>query len=225
VELYGDAGSFQYVAAVQNGGRNALHDFNADKAVTVWLGYRPRPWLDLSASAMRTGGLSAKDDKLSELWFGGGFFRALGAAGTTTTFRANLYELDGAVRWKRGRIAAAAGWVRFDDDDRSAGHARAMNYQFVEGVQQLTEKLYGAVRYSEIRAPKGYPLVGLGDFGDYFFGGPLTENLRRVSLGFGYRLGDPLVLKLEYSFERGRTTAGESRDREDMLAAEMALRF
>lgn len=225
VEVYGEAGGFRYVVAVQNGGRSALHDFDSDKAVTARLSYDPRSWLHLSASALRTGRLSAQNDKMSELWFGGGFFRALGAPATTTTFRANLYEADGAVRWKQGQLKAAAGWVRFDDDDRAGDHARAMRYHFVEAVQQLTEKLYGVVRYSEIRAPRGYPLVGLGNFGNYFFGGSLTETLRRTSLGFGYRLGPPLVLKLEYSFEQRRMAAGEGRENEDLLALELALKF
>jgi hypothetical protein len=67
--------------------------------------------------------------------------------------------------------------------------------------------------------------VGLGNFGNYFFGGSLTETLRRASLGFGYRLGPPLVLKLEYSFEQRRMAAGEGRENEDLLALELAVKF
>ena len=89
----------------------------------------------------------------------------------------------------------------------------------------FTEALYGAARYSAINAPEGYPIAGQGEIGDYFFGPERTVALRRFTLGFGYRLGPPLVLKLEYSWEWGRMTNGESRDHEDFFGAEIGLKF
>ncbi len=41
--------------------------------------------------------------------------------------------------------------------------------------------------------------------GEYFFRPSLTDELHRLSVGFGYRFGPPLVLKLEYSWEWGHT--------------------
>lgn len=225
LELFGSAGKFSYVVAVQNGGHSALHDFNTDKAVIARLGYEATRWLHLSASAMRTGELNAKNDSLSEVWFGGGFFRALGAAGTTQLFQAKLYEADARVHWSGGHVAGALGRADFEDDDTSRSNNREMNYYFIEGQQQMGDRFFGAVRYSEIDTPRGYPLVGWGKFGTYFFGNLLTERLQRVSLGFGYKIGPPIILKLEYSIERGRLTTGVRRDQEDFWGTELGLKF
>src|SRR6185295_8456293 len=55
LEIYGTLGAWQYVVAVQNGGISQLRDFNSDKAIAARVSWDPRPWLHLSASAMRTG--------------------------------------------------------------------------------------------------------------------------------------------------------------------------
>lgn len=227
VEAYGEAGRLQYAIAVQNGGVSRLRDYNSDKSVTVRLGADPLPWLHLSASAMRTGDLSSKSDAMTEMWFGNAFFRALGNAATTTKFHVELYEADAVARWRGGRAAAAAGRADFDDDDTAADNSRRLDYWFVEGEQELGEGFFGAARYSEIRVPRGYPLAGFGNVGTYFYNpfAPLAESLSRWSLGFGYRFGPPLVLKLEYSRERGRQTNGGRRDREDFLSTEVGMKF
>lgn len=224
VEVYGKVGPAQYVVAVQNGGVSRLHDFHEDKSVTARIGWQPTRWLHLSGSAMRTGRLAAAGDVLSELWFGNGFFRALGTE--ATTFRADLLEADATVRWKGGHLSAALGDVRFDDDDPRASNARHLRYGYVEAAQALVEDLYGAARYSEIRAPGGYPLAGWAPLGAYFFRpGVLTEELRRLSVGLGYRFGPPLVLKVEYAWESGRMTTGARRDHEDFFGTQLGMKF
>ena len=225
VELYGGRGKFGYVFAVQNGGHSMLHDYNSDKAVVVRTGFEPVRWLHVSASAMRTGDLAAKADSLSEVWFASGFFRALGSATTTKTFHAELYEVDAKARWATGHVAGAVGGVHFGDDDSSRSNARHLNYQFIEALQDISQQFYGVVRYSEIRAPKGYPLVGWGTFGTFFLSPLLTEKLERWSFGFGYRLGPPLVVKFEYTRERGRLTTGTRREDEDFIGTEVGLKF
>ena len=208
-EVYGKMGSWQYVVAVQNGGISQLRDFNSDKAMTARLGWDPLSGLHLSASAMRTGKLATVSpvtgvgDNLSAIWFANGFFRSLGPASRTTSFWANLYEADAVAHWQGGRVSAALGQVRYDDNDPLVDNSRRLRYGYLEAMQSLTDELYGAARYSEINAPGGYPLAGLGNLGEYFFRPSLTENLRRFSVGFGYRFGPPLVVKLEYSWEWG----------------------
>jgi uncharacterized coiled-coil protein SlyX len=231
VEVYGKLGSWSYVVAVQNGGISQLHDFNSDKSLTARLGWDPVNWLHLSASAMRTGDLATVSpvttmgDSLSALWFANGFIRALGPASRTPTFWADLYEADAVARWQGGHLSGALGDVRFDDSDPLVNDSRRMRYGYLEAMQSVTDKLYGAARFSGINAPGGYPLAGLGSMGEYFFRPSLTEELRRLSLGFGYRIGPPLVLKLEYSWEWGRTTTGDDRGDEDFLGAEIGLKF
>ncbi len=230
IEAYGSMGAWSYVLGVQNGGINPLQDFTADKSVAARLGWEPQPWLHLSASGMRTGDLrvntaTVPGDGFSSLWFGNGFFRALGSDKTTTTFWASLAQADAMARWKTGRFGVSAGLARFDDNDRAADNARTLRYGAIELVQSFTLEIFGAARYSWINAPGGYPLVGWGNFGRYVFASAPTTQLRRFSLGFGYRLGPPLVLKVEYTWESGRLTTGARRDAEDFFGAEAAMKF
>ncbi|MEO6004920.1 MAG: hypothetical protein ABIS43_17325 [Opitutus sp.] len=225
IEIYGSAGKFQYVAAIQNGGHSLLHDFNSDKALIGRIGYAPQSWLRVSASAMRTGDLSVKDDVLSEVWFGNAFFRQLGAPASTLNFHADLYEVDATVKWHGGQALATAGRADFDDDDVTRSNARRLKYHSFEVSQDVGEKLYFAARYSDIRVPRGYPLVAWGNYGKYFYSGVLTERLERLSLGLGYRIGPPLVLKFEYGLESGRTTSGAKREHEDFFSTEVGLKF
>lgn len=134
---------------------------------------------------------------------------------------------DATVHWDGGHVGAALGGVSFDDNDTAADNSRRMTYGYVEAVQAFTEPLFGAVRYSRIDAPGGYPLVGWGDSGRYFFSpfAPLTEELNRLSVGLGYRFGPPLVLKFEYTFEWGRQSNGVERDRENFFGTELGLKF
>lgn len=225
VEFYGGAAGLQYAVAVQNGGHKTLHDFDSDKSVAARVGFKPIRWLHLSASAMRTGNLSAAGDAMSETWFANGFFRALGPAATTPVFHASLAELDGAVTWKTGHVRALAGEAKFGDDDPAADNSRELRYYSLEGVQKFGDALYGAARFGRIHAPRGYPLVGQGDFGTYFFRSPLTDSLQRLSLGVGYRFGPPLIWKAEYNIERGRLVTGAARDQEDLISTEIAIKF
>lgn len=224
-EIYGEVGRFSYVAAVQNGGNDGLRDYNSDKSVALRIGYDPLAWLHLSASGMRTGDINVKNDVFSALWFGNGFFRALGSAGTTSLFSADLAELDVAMRGKRHSLKATAGWVKFGDNDTTQSNARHLNTYSIEAVQEIADSFFAAARLSEVRAPRGYPLVGWGNFGTYLFANPQTVYLRRLSLGLGYRISRPVVLKFEYAFERGQLTSGTVRDHENLLSTELALQF
>jgi hypothetical protein len=222
VELYGDFGKFDYVLAVQNGGAN-LDDFNADKAVTGRLGYNPTHWLRVSASAMRTGNLSVSGDGMSALWFGNGLVRSLGDT-NTTTFHAELVEGDVQLRLPRAQVKAAGGYLHYADNDTTADNNRDMYYYYVEGVYDVTKKLYGAARFSQVMAKDGFPIVGNGDFDDYYFE-TLSKNLWRATVGAGYRFSPNLILKMDYSFEGGQELDGEARNQEDLFATELAFRF
>ena len=226
VELYGSYGQFSYVLAVQNGGTPVTQDFTKDKAVVGRLAYDPAGWLHLSVSAMRTGELDAEDDSLSEIWFGGGWFRSI--SGAATRFHANLLEGDVALRWSRGHLKAFGGAICYDDNDSAKSNARSLYFYSVEGRQQLTRKLYAAARFGQVFAGDGYPLAGQAALGQYFFKyspTALTTELWRLSLGLGYRFNENLLFKTEYTMERGRTVGGDNRDQEDMFAAEAAFKF
>lgn len=224
-EIYGRLGPLQYVLAVQNGGKSRLMDFNSDKSVTARLGFAPAPGWHVSVSGMRTGELDAVGDNLSELWFGNGFFRSVGAAATTRNYWADLYEADGSYRWRSGQVLAAVGAARYDDDDRAADNSRRLRYGTLELVQDFSGQFYGAARYSVIRSARGYPLAGWGKMGTFFFRPVFATELERVSVGLGYRIAPPLVLKFEYTWESGQMTNGASRDHENFFGSELVVKF
>ena len=224
LELYGNVYGLDYALAVQNGGHPTLQDFTDDKSFAGRIGYNIGQRARLSFSGMRTGNLSVVEDGMSELWFGGGFFRGLGPEATTTTFGAQVFELDGQAFWKTGHLKAAVGHFDYDDNDSTADHARDGYYYYMEAVQRLTSKFYAAGRFSQIHTDEGLPIVGQGDFGKYFFG-PLTRDIWRLSIGLGYRLSDNLVAKLEYSHEQGELRNGAQRDRQNFFGAELGFKF
>jgi hypothetical protein len=221
VQVYGSLSGLQYNFAVQNGG------INRDKSLTARIGYDPVRSLHLSASVHHTGKVDAAEDVFSQIWFGGAFFGTLNPGPATRTFSARLYEFDAVWRWKEGQLSAAGGVAQFDEDNGTPDNSRRLRYHSLEIVQQIVDRLSGAVRYSEVRVPGGYRLQGQGDSGKYFYNpyAPLTTDLRRLSAGIRYQFGPPLVWKLEYSWERGHLANGLVRDSEDLFATEFGLKF
>jgi len=224
LELYGRLGKFSYVVAVQNGGADVTRNYDADKSVAARLSFDPLSWLHLSLSGLRTGDLKAPEDPWSQLWFANGWFVPFGSA-NTTRFHANLVEGDVDVRWRGGHLKAFGGYANYNDNDPAANNGRDIYYYSVEAVQSVTHQLYAGVRYSQIFADRGYPLTGNGDMGSYLFSSELTEKIWRLSLGLGYRFSQNLVLKAEYTFERGRELGGERRNHEDFFGFEAAYKF
>jgi hypothetical protein len=221
VELYGNGYGFDYAFAVQNGGIPTLKDFTGDKSVAGRLGYNFGKRARLSFSGMRTGTISAGDDRLSALWFGNGFFRSVGQ--TATSFQANLYELDAQTFWKSGHLKLAGGYFEYSDNDPVIDQSRDGWYYYAEALQNLPRKFYVAGRFSQILSDKGMPIVGHGDFGDYFFGA-LTRDLWRLSLGVGYRWSENLIAKVEYTFEQ-RSALGGERIEHSFFGAELGFKF
>ena len=221
-EIYGALDKFSYVLAVQNGsGANGVQDFSGDKSVAGRISFDPNRHWHFSVSGMRTGDVNAQKDFVSAEWFGTGFFHSLGSR-ATTKFHANLVEADTTARWSSGHVSGFGGYARYGDNDPAADNGRDIFYYSVEGVQNLPGKFYAAARFSQIMAAKGVPIVGYGD-SDYFT--ELTRELWRLSLGLGYRFSDSLVIKAEYSFERGRELSGESRNQEDFFGTEADFKF
>src|SRR5215469_16574369 len=223
LQVYGSAGKFAYATAVQKGGIPDTADFDADKAVAGRIGFDPKPWLHLSASAMRTGDLDVAGDRMSAMWFSSAFFRSIGSP-ATTTFHANLFEGDVEFYVPHGHLQAFGGYIDYGDNDPAGNNHRDVYYYTVEAVHDVLPKFYVAARFNQIFANHGFPIVGNGNFGRYFFG-PLTEEIWRLSLGLGYRFSPNLIFKGEYSFEGGRQVNGDARNHEDLFAVEGAYRF
>lgn len=223
VELYGSLGPVTYNVAVQGGGVQASRDFTGDKSVAARVGYDPASWLHLSVSGMRTGDLDVQNDVLSALWFGNGFFRSLGSP-ATTRFHANLVEGDVQTKFSFLRLKTAGGYIHYDDNDPNGNNQRDVYYYYVEGTHDFTHQFYAAARMSEAFAHNGFPIVGNGDMGTYLFD-ELTSQYWRLSLGLGYHFSKNLLVKGEYSFNRGRELDGSPRDHQDLFALETAFKF
>ncbi len=223
LELYGSIGKFSYVMAVQSGGPMGNSDNNGDKSIAGRISYDPAKWLHMSVSGMRTGNLNYPEDYWSGLWFANGWLVPVGGA-NNSEFHANLAEFDIDFKFSRGHVKAFAGYVHQEENNSSVKNVD-MYYYSVEGMYDITKKLYVAARFSEIIAPNGYVLSGQGNMDEYFYSGELTKNLWRLSLGVGYRFSPNLILKAEYAFERGQEVSGESRDQENVFAVQAAFKF
>jgi len=123
-------------------------------------------------------------------------------------------------RWGDGTFR----YYYMHDNDPSANNRRDIYYYSLEGVQDLTPKLYAGIRFSQIFAEEGLPIVGNGNLSEYFFN-TLTEEIWRLSLGLGYRWNQNLLVKAEYSFEQGKEVGGGKRNQEDLFAIEAAFKF
>jgi FtsZ-binding cell division protein ZapB len=220
LEFYGAWKPFSYVVAVQDGGLSTLNDFTGDKEVSGRIGYDPASWLHFSASGLRTGHLSVASNPVSGEWFGGGFFTPLNKA-VTTIYQVNMAEVDAQAKWKGGYLRLAGGYADYDDNDPAANDHRDIYYYYAEALQHLAPKFYGAVRWSQILVPGGYPVLG----DSTAFPGLSTSDLWRLSLGLGYRFNEHLLLKIEYAFEQGRIATGGFRDHENLFGAEAAFKF
>lgn len=224
VELFGRAGLLDYTLAVQNGGFDKLHDGDPDKAVTARAGIRAAQGLRFSASAMRTGDLSVEDDILSEVWFGNTYISPVGSRSDTTSFHADLAQLDATWQWTGGRAAASFGGIRYDDDDSTADNARDALFWSAELVQDVVRRWYAGLRYSQVQADDGFVVPGQGS-ADAPSSRYDTENIWRLSAVLGHRWNERLVWKAEYSWERGSRYDGSSIRGLDMISTEIACGF
>lgn len=222
--VFGEAGRASYAFAVQNGSSQYLRDFDADKSLTLRLGYDPTRNLHFSASAHRTGDLNAAREPASEIWLGGGFFRPIGSA-ATTTFQAQLAGIDASYTSRHGRMSAAWGLGRYRDNDPLADNHRDFRYHQLEATLDLSRRFWVAARYSGLHAQDGYPIPGLGAFARYFYGAWPAEDLWRLSLGGGYRFAGNALVKVDYTVERGELLNGSPIEDRDQIAAQIGVGF
>ena len=220
IEAYGALGALQYVVAVQNGGTNFAFDFASSKAVTARVGWDPAPGLHLSFSALRTGQIVQATDTRAEIWFGNDWGRRRPGS-NATCFRMDALQVDARRTFRQGHLGVSAGRIRYRDNDPRGIFGASADFASAEAVARASRELHFGARFSFAESGKGFNLPG-----DGISPSPrLTEHLWRLSLGAGYQLGPQLLLKGEYSLNRGRWLGGARRDHEDQIAAEAAFKF
>ena len=99
----------------------------------------------------------------------------------------------------------------------------------IEVFEQLGERIEGRggepVTRARVFRGSSRNIVGNATMGEYLFSPTLTTELWRLSMGMGYRFNKNLVVKLEYSLERGQELGGADRDHEDLIAGMAAFAF
>lgn len=224
VELFGSAGPFDYAFAVQNGGYDSIKDGDPDKSLVGRVGVQAMDNLRISASAMRTGDIDIENDECTEMWFGNSYLYSLGGAETTEEFSYDMAQLDARLTWEGGHAIGSVGTIAYKDDDTAAEHDNDAAYYSVEASQDLFTKWFAAARYSAVHSSDGFPVLGQAGYNPVFTD-LLVDDIYRLSLGVGYRWSDQIVLKTEYSLERGDRTDGGDLDEQDQFAAQAAFGF
>jgi hypothetical protein len=225
IELFGSLQSVEYILAVQNGGHPSLEDGNSDKAITAKLATSLGSGTRASVSAMRTGDLDPKNDRVSEIWFGNNFVVPLGEKAEVKDFNGTFIQADLSHRWTSGNISASAGQGRQETRLASETDTRESTFASVMMKQALNQDWYVAARYSRIESDEGWPIVGQGNFGALFMGEQPTSQIWRASFGLGYQIASGLLLKAEYSIEEGKSVDGPTINDRNLFTFQTAFAF
>ncbi|MDO8603661.1 MAG: hypothetical protein Q7O04_07430 [Candidatus Omnitrophota bacterium] len=203
--------SLGWVTSVSDGNNTAGSDSGQGKAFMGKLYYTPIDPLYLSASYYDSGRLKSSD---SEISIAGLRTRPAGA----TDWQRNIWEFDTRYDFKKGKApldplvySDSKAIIRlsyggFHDITSTAGSAeRAGDFAFIEGMYNLTRKVYAAGRYS---------YVDLKDEVTASLNSVTANRYDRYSLGMGYRWSDNTLLKLGYDWnkETGSSTQEASND-------------
>jgi len=249
VMLYGASESerFGYAASLTNGETPLSLDEGSGKQATLKLWLRPRDWLRISASALRSGEIGSGG---GALWLGETWATGVGSMGSVPTL------IDGAPAaastapfdstWLAGgdvvltpsdqiRLWISGGRYALDSRD-AAIYDRALHYWIAELV------LRGALLRPEL-APAFVGLradgIGTDDAGRGYllsreYADTLGYNMRRFSaytVVVGWQLGGLTALRAEYSLRdidlvRGASPALEEAARDaDSFALELGVQF
>lgn len=256
LRLYGGdrEGRFGYVASISDGEEpfgKAEADPDPDKQLTLKLWTRPRPWIQLSVSGLRSGALGSDGRAASgAFWLGEAWARAFGAGSAVPAFTNGVPvpdgpdELDGTwflgadavlERPGLGRLWLAYGHFDIDSSGPSLYDRSLQSWiaeLVVEGAAVSPELLpfYLALRASGLGTyddGEGYLL----DFRSAATIGYNARSLESYSLGLGWRLTRHLTLRLEYTLQdwdlvRGVTEAiRRAADDADTIGIQMGASF
>ena len=201
IVFYGTLSDVGWIVAVTDGTDGRSFEDDSDKAVNVKVYGSPTDWLYLSGSFMRNGQASE-----SAFEFGGSHFQPVGAghmsslgSSPSEKLDAILYELDAKITIsERAYIALSFGQAYLNDDFDAFD--RDLMWFSVEGLCNITEKVYAVIRYSEIGtydSDEGYHFDGKITAGGNRAFGYDASRLQRLSAGIGWRINPKTVLKAE----------------------------
>ncbi|PJC47412.1 MAG: hypothetical protein CO035_06310 [Candidatus Omnitrophica bacterium CG_4_9_14_0_2_um_filter_42_8] len=210
-----------WAASISNGNSTAGSDSGGGKAFMGKLYYTPIDPLYLSASYYDSGRLKSSDAELS---VAGLKTMPSGAA----DWQRNVWEVDARYDFKKGakpldppaysdsKAIVRLSYGGFHDTTSTAGvNERAGNFAFIEGIYNITKKVYTAARYSYVDLDNEVTAV---------LNSVTANKYDRYSLGMGYRWSDNTLLKLGYDWnkESGPSTQEASNDQ---LTAVLTAQF
>lgn len=206
----GKQNPLSWSAGAYNGNSGTGADNNWLKAFSGKLSYNIINPLYVSASYYNSGQL---DTASSEMSIGG----ITAPPSNTLRWTRQMAEVDVRYDFKKGKtlnppaysdslafVRAAYGHF-IDQSDSVAGSRtkldREGNYGFIEGMYNITKKLYAAARASVVELN--------GEVNTASWNSVTANRYERYSLGLGYRLSSATILKGSYDVNLERKTAGE----------------
>lgn len=185
-----------WAASVTNGSTATGSDTSSSKAFTGKLSYNIFDPLYASASYYNSGRMRSAT---SETSIAGLATRSTGA----TTWDREMWEADLRYDFQKGK---KAGPPLFSDskavvrlaygeffDSATGGNSRDGDFGFLEGIYNITPKIYGAGRAS---------FVDIDGSDTYTLNSATANEAERYSLGGGYRWTDNTILKLGYDINK-----------------------
>ncbi len=213
-----------YSVAVMNGNKG-VSPADSGPAWSGKVGALVTKQLYLSASYLRTGDLVKQDGTLDQPDFD--IAEVFNAPTGATTWNRSLWEADARYGYGKEGISsvvgapatvpwqAGAAYGQFTDSATGAPD-RTGQYWFVEGLYNLSPRIYLASRYSDISLDGG-ALAMLAS-------SPVAVNdYNRLSIGGGYRITPMTHLKVEYT--RNTTSGGKTQPNLDQIAVGVATKF
>ena len=185
-----------WAASVTNGSTAIGSDTSTSKAFTGKLSYNIFDPLYASASYYNSGRMRSA---VSEMSVAGLSSRPTGA----TTWDREIWEADLRYDFQKGKKTAAPllsdskailrlAYGGFSDS-ATAGSNRDGDFGFVEGIYNITPKIYGAGRAS---------FVDIDGSDTATLNSATANEVQRYSLGGGYRWTDNTILKLGYDWNK-----------------------
>ncbi len=208
-----------WLVSLSNGQRGVNAETGQAKAWMSKLFYTPWNPLYASVTYYDSGSLKASQAEVS--------VAGLVAAPTgATNWKRRMWEGDLRFDVQKGTkprdppsFSDSKGFVRLSygqfDDSVTGGAKRNGHFGFVDGLYNLTSKIYGAGRVS---------FIDLDGSQTASLNGVTTNHYERYSLGTGYRWSDNVHMKVGYDHnENGGAGTQEARD--DLLSALVTVRL
>jgi hypothetical protein len=244
-------GFLGYVASLTNGDTDFNGESDAAKQMSLKLWTEPAPWLHLSASALRSGGLGSPAVRANgALWLGETWATPVGSMSGLPTFTRGVAVPDGPNRihdtifFGGDAIVhvedAFRFWLSYGYYDIRADGAAIYDRELQEWIAELIVEgalaarvlrpFYAAARASGLGtydSDRGY----LSDFRE---GGTIGYNARSLetySFGLGWRITDWVTMRAEYQIREVDLVRGvpswlhDAAQADDMFGVELGARF